>query len=192
MNAPHALNEPAHSRQDFYDRIRGLNLTPLWESLHSLVPREPKSPATATLWRYRDVQPYLMQSGELITAEEAVRRVLVLENPGLPGRHRSLNRSTPDCNSSFPVKWRPHTDTYSRPCDSLWTARVHTPRSTASERSCIRATSSSRRPGPGTITATKALTAYRNRSCGLMASISPCCVSSMPVSRKTTPSYRSA
>jgi gentisate 1,2-dioxygenase len=85
MNAPHAFNEPANTRQDFYDRIRGLNLTPLWESLHSLVPREPRSPATPTRWRYRDVQPYLMQSGELITAEEAVRRVLVLENPGLPG-----------------------------------------------------------------------------------------------------------
>ncbi|MEA3096535.1 gentisate 1,2-dioxygenase [Caballeronia mineralivorans] len=85
MNAPHALHETAPTRQDFYSRIRGLNLTPLWESLHSLVPREPRSPATPTLWRYRDVEPYLMQSGQLITAEEAVRRVLVLENPGLPG-----------------------------------------------------------------------------------------------------------
>jgi gentisate 1,2-dioxygenase len=38
------------------------------------------------LWSYRDIKPFLMQAGELITAEEAVRRVLILENPGLPGQ----------------------------------------------------------------------------------------------------------
>ena len=37
------------------------------------------------LWKYRDVRPYLMESGELISAEEAERRVLVLENPGMRG-----------------------------------------------------------------------------------------------------------
>jgi len=37
------------------------------------------------IWRYRQVQPWLMESGALISAREAVRRVLVLENPGIPG-----------------------------------------------------------------------------------------------------------
>ncbi|HQY27411.1 MAG TPA: cupin domain-containing protein, partial [Burkholderiaceae bacterium] len=62
------------------------NLTPLWESLHALVPRQPRSPCVPALWRYDEVRPFLMRSGELITAEEAVRRVLILENPGLRGQ----------------------------------------------------------------------------------------------------------
>jgi gentisate 1,2-dioxygenase len=38
------------------------------------------------LWRWRDVQPFIAESGSLITAREAERRVLILENPGLPGQ----------------------------------------------------------------------------------------------------------
>ncbi len=38
------------------------------------------------MWRYADVRPLLLESGDLITAEEAERRVLILENPALPGR----------------------------------------------------------------------------------------------------------
>jgi gentisate 1,2-dioxygenase len=73
-------------RQTYYDKIKPLNLSPLWESLHTLVPKEPKSPCVPALWHYKDIRPYLMEAGELITAEEAVRRVLILENPGLPGQ----------------------------------------------------------------------------------------------------------
>ena len=38
------------------------------------------------IWHYRDVRPHLMQAGGLISAEEATRRVLILENPGLKGQ----------------------------------------------------------------------------------------------------------
>jgi gentisate 1,2-dioxygenase len=38
------------------------------------------------LWRYdAEVRPFVMESGSVITAEEAIRRVLILENPALPG-----------------------------------------------------------------------------------------------------------
>jgi gentisate 1,2-dioxygenase len=73
-------------RQAYYERIRPLHLTPLWESLHTLVPREPQSLCVPALWRYAAIKPLLMESAALITAEEAVRRVLVLENPALPGQ----------------------------------------------------------------------------------------------------------
>lgn len=61
-------------------------LTPLWESLHSLVPPEPKSPAAIHSWSYNAVRDYLMRAGQLISAAEAERRVLILENPGIPGQ----------------------------------------------------------------------------------------------------------
>jgi gentisate 1,2-dioxygenase len=73
-------------RQAFYERIDAENLTPLWEVLHGLVTPEPKSAAVPALWRYQTVRPYLMEAGDLITAQEAERRVLILENPGLRGR----------------------------------------------------------------------------------------------------------
>jgi gentisate 1,2-dioxygenase len=36
-------------------------------------------------WRWAEVRPHLIAAGDVITAEEAHRRVLVLENPGLRG-----------------------------------------------------------------------------------------------------------
>jgi gentisate 1,2-dioxygenase len=83
MNAPHPT---AQLRQQLYRDMDPLNLTPLWEVLHALVPREPATPCVPALWKYGDVRPHLMRAGEAITAEEAVRRVLILENPALRGQ----------------------------------------------------------------------------------------------------------
>jgi gentisate 1,2-dioxygenase len=73
-------------RKDFYARLGPLSMAPLWESLHQLVPPQPNAPYEAALWHYKDVRPYLMESGSLITAKEAVRRVLILENPSMQGK----------------------------------------------------------------------------------------------------------
>jgi gentisate 1,2-dioxygenase len=73
-------------RVSFYERIAPHGLAPLWESLHSLVPPQPSSPVLPVHFDYdRTIRPHLMESGKLISAEEAVRRVLILENPGLRG-----------------------------------------------------------------------------------------------------------
>ena len=82
----HAPTANSAARKAFYDAIASHNMTPLWEVLHALVPQSPKTPCIPALWKYADVQPYLLQSGRLITAAEAVRRVLILENPGLRGQ----------------------------------------------------------------------------------------------------------
>jgi len=73
-------------RAEFNKELDRFNLIPLWEQLHNLVTTEPAPTYPAALWRYDDLRPLLMQAGELITAEEAVRRVLVLENPAIRGR----------------------------------------------------------------------------------------------------------
>ncbi|CAG0984783.1 gentisate 1,2-dioxygenase [Burkholderiales bacterium] len=77
-----------NDRAAFATRIAGRHLRPLWDVLDDLVPPSPRPAATAAIWRYDEVRPVLMESGELITAMEAVRRVLILENPGLPGSSR--------------------------------------------------------------------------------------------------------
>ncbi|WP_028217050.1 gentisate 1,2-dioxygenase [Paraburkholderia oxyphila] len=80
--------EPAQvqARREYYDRIDKQNLTPLWEVLDRLVTPEPVSPVVPALWRYAEVREPLMEAGRLISAAEAERRVLILENPALRGR----------------------------------------------------------------------------------------------------------
>jgi gentisate 1,2-dioxygenase len=65
-----------------------LGLTPLWEVLHALVPREPAVRTRAMHWRWREVWPFIEAAGRAISAEEAVRRVLILENEGWRGQSR--------------------------------------------------------------------------------------------------------
>jgi gentisate 1,2-dioxygenase len=76
-------------RQEFYDRLGAKNLAPLWEVLKGLLPDEPKSKAIPFRWDYAALRPLLLESGDLLTAEEAERRVLVLENPALAGMSRA-------------------------------------------------------------------------------------------------------
>lgn len=83
MNAPLST---AAVRAQLYTEMSPLNLTPLWEVLHALVPSQPATPCVSALWKYDDVRPFLMRAGEAITADEAVRRVLILENPALRGQ----------------------------------------------------------------------------------------------------------
>jgi gentisate 1,2-dioxygenase len=83
------VTKPPHNaaeRKTFYQTISQHSLSPLWEVLHALVPPAPNTPCVPAHWKYSTVAPYLLQSGQLITAEEAVRRVLILENPALPGQ----------------------------------------------------------------------------------------------------------
>ena len=83
MNAPPPA---ATDRQQLYRDMDPLHLTPLWEVLHALVPPQPNTPCIPALWKYDAVRPFLMRAGAAITAEEAVRRVLILENPALRGQ----------------------------------------------------------------------------------------------------------
>lgn len=78
-------------REQFYAEIGPMALAPLWEVMKGLVPHEPRSKARAHKWDYGVVRPLLLKAGELLTAEEAERRVLVLENPNLSGTSRATN-----------------------------------------------------------------------------------------------------
>jgi gentisate 1,2-dioxygenase len=87
-NAPTNLQA---ARQDYYERLKPAGLAPLWEVLADLVTPTPQTRAVPARWRFSDLRPLLMEAGELITAAEAERRVLILENPGLPGQSRITN-----------------------------------------------------------------------------------------------------
>lgn len=75
-------------RNDYYRRLDPHSLAPLWEVLGELVTPAPASRCRPACWRYADIRALLLESGEIISAREAERRVLVLENPGLRGASR--------------------------------------------------------------------------------------------------------
>src|SRR5579859_8120719 len=89
------IADPKHNvqgtRQAYYDRISKYDMAPLWEKLKQLVANEPKTLCAPAIWRFRDVKGMVMEAADLITAKEAERRVLVLENPALRGQSRITN-----------------------------------------------------------------------------------------------------
>jgi gentisate 1,2-dioxygenase len=75
-------------REEFYQRLDTRSAAPLWKVLGEIVTPEPRPACVPVLWRYDELRPLVMESGQLITAKEAERRVLVLENPGARGTSR--------------------------------------------------------------------------------------------------------
>jgi gentisate 1,2-dioxygenase len=68
----------------FTARMAEKHITPLWTVANRLVMREPTPKIPSVFWSYqRDVRPYILEAADIISAAEAHRRVLVLNNPTL-------------------------------------------------------------------------------------------------------------
>lgn len=83
-----SLEQPAENtpeRQAFNDAIEPESMRALWTVMSGLITPEPKSACVPFKWSYDKVRSRLMEAAELISAKEAERRVLILENPGLAG-----------------------------------------------------------------------------------------------------------
>jgi gentisate 1,2-dioxygenase len=93
MNSKHAASidrghDTRNLREDFYKRAAAQKLSPLWVILDTIATNTPRSACVPAIWRYADVRPYLTEAAALITPEEAERRVMVLENPGITRGNR--------------------------------------------------------------------------------------------------------
>jgi len=78
----------AHAKvvDEYLAGLSQFNVGPLWKFLSQALTPEPQSQARPHLWRWQELRPQLLRSGELVSAAEAERRVLMLLNPGLEGR----------------------------------------------------------------------------------------------------------
>jgi gentisate 1,2-dioxygenase len=81
-------NGKASARDAYYERLSKHDMAPLWVVLKDIIPDEPKTVCAPAIWHFKDVKPIVLEAGEMITAKEATRRVLVLENPTLRGQSR--------------------------------------------------------------------------------------------------------
>jgi gentisate 1,2-dioxygenase len=57
-----------------------LSMTPLWTMMDKMVPPRPNPRAELTIWKYESMRPELLNAAEVVSAEEAERRVLILVN----------------------------------------------------------------------------------------------------------------
>ena len=72
------------AQEAFAARMAEKHITPLWTIANRIVMREPTPKIPPVYWNYqRDVRPYILEAAEVISAAEAHRRVLVLNNPTL-------------------------------------------------------------------------------------------------------------
>lgn len=67
------------------------HLQPLWDIMRRLAAKEPSRGGEPSHWSWPELRRHVARAGELVTAEEAERRVLVLENPAWPGEGRATN-----------------------------------------------------------------------------------------------------
>lgn len=126
-------NDQRAQLESLYAAMAPCGLLPLWESLHALVLPEPASPARPWRWDYDETRDFLMRAGDIISAEQAERRVLIMENPGLPGQ----SAITPSLYAGLQSCWaksRPATATRRTPCTSSWKAVVPSLRWTVKRR----------------------------------------------------------
>lgn len=70
----------------FCEGLPRFQVGPLWQVLAKQLTPVPETAVKPYLWRWEVIRPELMRAGELVSAAEAERRVLMLLNPGLPGR----------------------------------------------------------------------------------------------------------
>lgn len=78
--------ELAAQREAFYGELPPFGMRPLWQVLSEALTPEPRVRSLPFIWRWQDVRPRILRAGELVTAAEAERRVLMLVNPGLEGK----------------------------------------------------------------------------------------------------------
>ncbi len=77
--------------EKFHSDLAAASLQPLWHIFRQLAAREPSGGGVPFQWDWADLRRHALRAGDMITAEEAERRVLVLENPSFAGEGRATN-----------------------------------------------------------------------------------------------------
>lgn len=66
----------------YYDALEASEMGPLWTVANRIEPWHPVPQSVPMIWRWADVRPAILRAVDLVTAEAAGRRVIMLVNPG--------------------------------------------------------------------------------------------------------------
>ena len=64
----------------YYKELETLGAGALWTVANDIEPWEPRSSSVPMLWKYDDLRELVLKSSELVTPEQAGRRVVYLVN----------------------------------------------------------------------------------------------------------------
>ena len=73
-------------REQFSAEVEQRQMKPLWTVYREVLTREPRAREVPYLWSWNLVRPLLLRAGDMITAAEAERRVLMFLNPRNPAQ----------------------------------------------------------------------------------------------------------
>lgn len=83
------MPRPSDAMETFREDLASAHLAPLWDMMRKLAPRAPEGGGEPVHWSWSRLRLKALRAAELITAEEAERRVLILENPAFTGQGRA-------------------------------------------------------------------------------------------------------
>jgi len=66
----------------YYDELEKMNTAALWTVANKIEPWYPQSASVPVVWRFRELREHVLRSVDLVTPEQAGRRVIYLNNPG--------------------------------------------------------------------------------------------------------------
>jgi len=66
----------------YYRSLEGEALGALWTVANEIEPWYPQPKSVPTLWSWKRIHPYVRKAADLVSAEKAARRVVMLVNPG--------------------------------------------------------------------------------------------------------------
>jgi len=66
----------------YYRELEARELGALWNVANEIEPWFPQPKSVPTIWRWREIEPLVRRAPQLVTAEKAARRVVMLVNPG--------------------------------------------------------------------------------------------------------------
>jgi gentisate 1,2-dioxygenase len=66
----------------YYREMEGEELGALWNVANEIEPWYPQPRSVPTLWKWKKVEPFVRKAADLVAAEKAARRVVMLVNPG--------------------------------------------------------------------------------------------------------------
>ena len=87
MEAKHSDDQLGRARvqstpelEQYYNELEQLGAGALWTVANDIEPWEPRSSSVPMLWKYHDLRDLVLKSSELVTPEQAGRRVVYLVN----------------------------------------------------------------------------------------------------------------
>src|SRR4051812_6761981 len=66
----------------YYRELEGAALGALWNVANEIEPWYPQPKSVPTLWKWKRIEPFVRRAPQLVSAEKAARRVVMLVNPG--------------------------------------------------------------------------------------------------------------